>query len=123
MPICRGQLVHHRDPGGPQLAPGGVGPSPPVLERGQAGAANRHVALSVPPSAAEGVGDYDAGSHPGQLAQACPQGSRRGVRVMRQQHDRVLAGDVGGVHAGVCAHEAVMRYADQDATGGTQDLT
>ena len=56
-----------------------------------------------------------AGATPSQRVAAGPERARRAVGVARQQDQRVLAGGVGGVDAGVGAHEAVVGHADQHA--------
>ena len=52
-----GELVGDGDPRRAQLAAGGVVAAPPVLERGEPGAADRDVGLAVPPRPPEGVSD------------------------------------------------------------------
>ena len=104
------------------LQAGRVGASAPVIERLHAGEADRHVELAVAPGAAEAVGDQHGGRRAGQLAQARADAPRRGVGVARQQDQRVGIGGVGGVDAGVGAHEAVAGAADQHAALGAQDL-
>src|SRR5438445_703670 len=55
----RGRLVGDRDPGGLELAPARVGAAAPVLERPEAGDADRDVRLTVAPGAPERVRDHD----------------------------------------------------------------
>ena len=52
-----GRLVGDRDQGRLQLAAAGVGAAAPVVERREAGAADRDLGLAQPPGAAEAVGD------------------------------------------------------------------
>ena len=65
-----------------QLAAGRVRAPAPVLERREAGAADRDVALAVAPGAAERVGDHDRRGDAGQLAERArmPAPSRRDRR-------------------------------------------
>ena len=121
--VGRGRgLVGQRDPGCAQLAALGVAPAAPVLERGQAGAADRHVALAMAPGAAERVGDHDGGGDAGQLAQCSAQPSRRAVGVLGQQDQPMLAAGIGRVDAGVRAHEAVAGAADQHPALGPEQV-
>jgi hypothetical protein len=100
-----------------QRAAAGVREAAPIVERRQAGGADRHLALAGAPRAPEGVGDDDRAAEPG------AQRAGGGVGVVREQHERVRGARVGGVDAGVGAHEAVAGAADESAAIGAQDLS
>jgi hypothetical protein len=68
--IRRGsQLVGRRDPRRLQLPAGRVPPATPVIERAHTGAADRNVALPVPPRPPKRVGDQDRRRCPGEVSQ------------------------------------------------------
>ena len=95
-----------------QLEAARVAAPAPVVERREAGDADGHVALPVAPGAAEGVGD-DHGGPVGQRGAQARGRSRRGRAAggrARRPRRRV-----GGVDAGVGAHEAVVGAADEHA--------
>ena len=82
----------------------GVGPTAPVVERPQPGAADRHVGLPDAPRAPEAVGDHR------RAPTACggdrgPQVARRGVGILGQQDDGLVAGNVRGIDSRVGADQ------------------
>src|SRR6202043_837540 len=103
-----------RDPGRAQLATGGIRTAAPVLERRQAGDPDRDVDLTVAPGAPEGVGDDDGGA----AGERGAQRAGRGVGVPREADELPGSTGVGGVDAGVRAHEAVVAAADEHAVLG-----
>ena len=117
----RRRLVGDRDLGRLERAAAGVGAAAPVVERGDAGAADRDLGLAEPPGAAEAVGDDDA--YPPRrcgldLGPDPPGGC---IGVLGQQRDRARLGQVRAVDPGVGADEAMVGLDDQDAALGTQD--
>ena len=94
----------------------------PVVERGEAGAADRDLGLAQPPGAAEAVGDRRPRPDARRRADLGADAAGRGVGVLGQQADRVRLGQVGAVDAGVGADEAVVGLDDQDAALGAQHL-
>ncbi len=88
----RGDLIGERDLGGGELAAVAVAPAAPVVERVDAGAADRHLALPAPPGAPEAVGDDDREPPPGGRRELAPQPPRGLVGIGGEQQDLVLAG-------------------------------
>ena len=114
-----GELVDHRDLGDLHLAAVGVGRAAQVEDGADARAADGDVGEPAPPGATEGVahdhGDVDAGLRLEAVADA----PGRAIGVLGQQGG-VTALDVGQVDAGVGAHEAVLRLADDEVAAAAQ---
>ncbi len=97
-----------------ELAAAAVGASAPVVERHDARGAERDVGLPQAPRAAERVGHDHAGPH---AASGRDAGAKRrapsGPDPRAAARTLVRLGGVRLVHAGVGAHQAVTRLADQ----------
>jgi hypothetical protein len=112
----RGHGVSHGDRRDAQVAAERVGAPDPLVEGNESRRADGHIGLPEPPGAAEGVGDHERRPHPEGRLEAGPKARRRAVRILWQQHEFAsLGGGVRLVDAGVGAHEAVVRHADQGA--------
>ncbi len=115
-----GELVGDRDQRDLERAALEVTGPALVAERPDAGGAERHVGLAHPPGTAERVGDDHPDGAAGRGRQ--PGGEVGGGRVrVGGQQERATAGDVGGVDAGVGAHEAVPGLDDQHPRGVGHD--
>ncbi len=93
-----------------------------VDERRETGAADRHVHHPATPRATEGVGDDDGHVHAEPRRERRADPLRRAVGVLRQQGQEPGL-DVGGVDAGVRAHEAVLRLGDHDVVAPRHDAS
>ena len=94
-----------------------------IEDRGDAGDAERDVGRPEPPRTPERVRHDDADLGSGELAQPLPKARRRRVGVEREQHERVRALRVRGVHPGRGTDEAVTRLGDDEWRPGPHDLT
>ncbi len=117
-PARRGHLVGERDHRGLEHAPVVVGRAAQVLERREAGAADRDVHHAAAPRAAERVRDDDREPRAEPFRERRAQALGRGVRVLGQQRQEPGL-HVRRVDAGVRAHQPVACLRDHEvATPG-----
>ena len=117
----RRDLIGDRDLRRLELAAVAVGAPAPVVERREAGAADRDVGLAEAPRPAEAVGDDDRGPGAGGGLDLGAQPPGGGVGVLGEERDGVGRGDVGGVDPGVGADPSAVGLRDQDAELGADD--
>ena len=109
-----GDLVGEGDDRGLELASRVVGGATKIDQRRDPGDPDRDVDHALAPCATEGVRDHDP--DPVDVERSSKGSAdpfRRAVRVNRQQGEPTPV-DVGCVHAGVGAHEAVARRGDRE---------
>ena len=113
----RRKLVRYRDLGYLEGATECVLGPPQVDHRGDAGHPDRHVGQPDAPWPSEGVRDDDRDLEPEPGAEAVADLACRPVGIDRQQSSDAV-GNVREVDAGVGAHEAVTRLADDQVAAG-----
>src|SRR5579863_10337230 len=110
-----GQFVGNRENGGAKQSAVAIALAAKIEQRGDTGRADGDVCEAETPRAAKSIADDHSQPLTGLFTQSRSESASRAVWIFRQKRHRVVPGNVGMVHTGVGADEAVMRFDNQHA--------